>query len=367
MTALADVPDLRPGTGPLLCAARREDLAARRRLERAWTRGDLVRLAAGVYLPASTWTALSPWDRSTASAAALALARPATVFTGLTAARLRRLPVAVDPPALDLRATSPGHRGAAPLTSRPFSPALLAAGGRLPRPPRRRPRWGLPQAPGMAPEPVEIRLSDGTGLGWGLADASATLLLVLGAATPFRNAVAPLDVLLATHPEAQSWAQAAEEALPTRAARERFERTWSFAAAGSESAGESYSRALMHELGFAAPTALQHRHRDATGREVARTDFWWADARVAGEFDGIGKYDLGLHRGDDAARRASIRREKEREVALQLVTRAVAHWTWEDLRAPERLARILTAAGVPRTVCPEPTDAQRHHLRAERR
>ncbi|GAA3791696.1 hypothetical protein [Micrococcus endophyticus] len=121
----------------------------------------------------------------------------------------------------------------------------------------------------------------------------------------------------------------------------------------------------MHELGFAAPTALQHR--DATGREVARTDFWWADARVAGEFDGIGKYDLGLHRGDDAARRASIRREKEREVALQLVTRAVAHWTWEDLRAPERLARILTAAGVPRTVRPEPTDAQRHHRRAERR
>ena len=54
--------------------------------------------------------------------------------------------------------------------------------------------------------------------------------------------------------------------------------------------------------------------------------------------------------GDDTARRASIRREKEREVALQLVTRAGAHWTWGDLLRPDRLARILTAAGVPRSV-----------------
>lgn len=349
MTGFADVArTLLPGRGPLLCAARREDLATRRRLERAWARGDLVRLAPRVYLPATTWTALSPWDRATASAAALHLARPDTVFTGLTAARLHGLPVAVEPPALDVRAASPGHRGRTPLTSRPFSPALLGRGLRLPRPPGRRPRWGLPEAPGAAPAPAELRLSDGTSLGWATADPPATLLLVLGAATPFRDAIAPLDVLVATQPAAARWAKAAGEVLSSRAARERFDRAWSFSAKESESAGESYSRALIHELGFTAPTALQHRHRDASGREVARTDFWWEDVRVAGEFDGLGKYDLRLHGQDDAARRAGIRREKEREVALQLVTRAVAHWTWQDLMAPERLARILAAAGVPR-------------------
>ena len=64
----------------------------------------------------------------------------------------------------------------------------------------------------------------------------------------------------------------------------------------------------------------------------------------------LGKYDLSFFDGDDTARRASIRREKEREVALQLVTRAGAHWTWGDLLRPDRLARILTAAGVPRSV-----------------
>jgi len=177
------------------------------------------------------------------------------------------------------------------------------------------------------------------------------VLLVLGAATPFRDAVAPLDALVRARPEeAARWARQAESRLKSAAALRRFERAWHFADARAESAGESYSRASIHELGFVPPTALQHRHRDANGRAVARTDFWWEQVRVYGEFDGLGKYDLSFFDGDDTARRASIRREKEREVALQLVTRAGAHWTWGDLLRPDRLARILTAAGVPRSV-----------------
>lgn len=350
MTLLADLDrTLLPGRGPLLCTADPEDLATRRRLERAWTRGDLVRLSPRVYVSLAEWTALRPWDRSALSVAALATARPGTVFTGLTAARLHGLPVAVEPPGLELRSPSPGHRGAQPLTPRPFAPALLARGHRPPRPPRRRPRWNLPEAPDAAPGPVEVLLSDGQSAGTVLADPLPTVLLTLGAATPFRDAVAPLDVLARTRPvDAARWARDAAGVLGPQTALRRFERAWAFADAAAESAGESYSRALLHELGFAPPTALQQRHTDAAGREVARTDFWWGQVRVAGEFDGLGKYDLDLHHGDDAARRAGIRREKEREVALQLLTRAVAHWTWEDLVRPERLARILTAAGVPR-------------------
>lgn len=352
MTLLSDhARTLLPGRGPLLSAADPHDGAARRRLERAWTRGVLVRLCPRVYITAGDWAALRPWDRAVVSAVALSIARPETVFTGLTAARLHGLGPAVEPPALELRAPSAGHHGAGPLTRRPFAPSLVAHDRRLPVPPRRRPRWGLPEAAHAAPQPVEAVLSDGQSLGTVLADPLPTVLLVLGAATPFRDAVAPLDALVRARPEeAARWARQAESRLGSAAALRRFERAWHFADARAESAGESYSRAILHELGFVPPTALQHRHRDANGREVARTDFWWEQVRVYGEFDGLGKYDLSFFDGDDTARRASIRREKEREVALQLVTRAGAHWTWGDLLRPDRLARILTAAGVPRSV-----------------
>lgn len=287
-------------------AADPHDGAARRRRERAWTRGVLVRLCPRVDISVSDWAALRPWDRAVVSAVALSIARPATVFTGLTAARLHGLGPAVEPPVLELRASSPGHHGAGPLTRRPFVPSLVAHDRRLPGPPRRRPRWGLPEAAHAAPQPVEAVLSDGQSLGTILADPLPTVLLVLGAATPFRDAVAPLDALVRARPEeAARWARQAERRLGSAAALRRFERAWHFADARAESAGE---------------------------------------------FDGLGKYDLSFFDGDDTARRAGIRREKEREVALQPVTRAGAHWTWGDLVRPDRLARILTAAGVPRSV-----------------
>ncbi|MCV7527877.1 hypothetical protein M3D91_010090, partial [Micrococcus luteus] len=147
MTPLSDHSRaLLPGRGPLLSAADPHDGAARRRLERAWTRGVLVRLCPRVYISVGDWAALRPWDRTVVSAVALSIARPETVFTGLTAARLHGLGPAVEPPALELRAPSPGHHGAGPMTRRPFAPSLVAHDRRLPVPPRRRPRWGPPAA-----------------------------------------------------------------------------------------------------------------------------------------------------------------------------------------------------------------------------
>lgn len=353
MTVLIDpTRGLAPGRGPLLTAADPADTTIRRRLERAWVAGELVRLTPAMYVARRMWLDLPAWERVILCAAALSATRPDTVFTGLTAATLHGLPVAVQPPALEIRAASRSHHGTRPLTPRPYSPALLAQ-HRVPRPPVRRPRWGLPTAAGHEPVLVDATLKDGRSLGTVAVDPLPTLVAVLGAATAFRDAIAPLDRLALDRPEEfVRWAAEAAESLPTSAARRRFDRAWRFADARAESAGESYSRALIHELGFAPPTALQHRHFDSTGREVARTDFWWEDAGIYGEFDGIGKYDLSLYDGDDDARRASIRREKEREVALQLVTRDGAHWTWADLESPDRLARILMAAGVPRVGVP---------------
>ncbi|WP_245829699.1 hypothetical protein [Micrococcus lylae] len=92
---------------------------------------------------------------------------------------------------------------------------------------------------------------------------------------------------------------------------------------------------------------LQRRFFAPDGREVARTDFWWEDVRVAGEFDGIGKYDVDLH-ADPRDRRSSINREKQRDVELRRVCRDVTHWTWADLKDPRRLEAELLRVGVPR-------------------
>jgi very-short-patch-repair endonuclease len=57
------------------------------------------------------------------------------------------------------------------------------------------------------------------------------------------------------------------------------------------------------------------------GEFVARTDFYWKEHRIVGEFDGMGKYD-----GPDV-----IRREKLREDALRDLGFQVFRWTWAEL------------------------------------
>ena len=113
--------------------------------------------------------------------------------------------------------------------------------------------------PGLLPLAVILALS-GSLLGGHACNTTSPFptLLVLGAATPFRDAVAPLDALVRARPEeAARWARQAESRLKSAAALRRFERAWHFADARAESAGESYSRAIIHELGFVPPTALQ--------------------------------------------------------------------------------------------------------------
>lgn len=199
----------------------------------------------------------------------------------------------------------------------------------------------------MPPDILEARLRDGTLLGPVAVDPLPTVQRLLGSALPFREAVVPLDALHRRLPgPSETWAENHADRLKTKAARARFERVWAFSDARSESAGESLARALVHELGFVAPQ-LQRRIFSRDGREVARVDFWWEEVCVAGEFDGIGKYDVDLH-ADAPARRRAISREKARDVELQRVCRAVSHWTWKDLWDPARLEAELVRVGMPR-------------------
>ena len=109
----------------------------------------------------------------------------------------------------------------------------------------------------------------------------------------------------------------------------------------SESAGESASRVVLHELGI-PPTSLQHEVFDASGRLIGRSDFAWEQHRTLGEFDGRVKYGRLLRPGETAA--DAVYREKRREDALRDQGWQVVRWSWADLLQPHLLADRLHRA-----------------------
>lgn len=65
-------------------------------------------------------------------------------------------------------------------------------------------------------------------------------------------------------------------------------RAATFADGASESVGESRMRVAISELGLPAPV-LQQEFRSSSDRVIGRVDFWWPDANVISEFDGLVK------------------------------------------------------------------------------
>jgi hypothetical protein len=137
-------------------------------------------------------------------------------------------------------------------------------------------------------------------------------------------------------------------ALPGRyvAAVERRVRTAiEFADGQAESAGESYSRGLIHAAGF-VPPALQREVRDSAGR-VGYSDFYWEESRIVGEFDGIAKYQKPEYLKGRTPGQMVVD-EKLREDRIRATGCNVVRWVWADLWSPGALERKLSAAGVPR-------------------
>lgn len=143
--------------------------------------------------------------------------------------------------------------------------------------------------------------------------------------------------------------------LPARGRREReaLERALSVAKWAnplSENGGESYARATILSLGFAAPQ-LQAVFPDPLrpGR-VFRVDFCWAAADgglILGELDGLEKYyKPEMTEGRPVAEVMS--RERIRESKLNLLGAKVVRFTFSDVLHPEVLLRLLACAGVPR-------------------
>ena len=149
----------------------------------------------------------------------------------------------------------------------------------------------------------------------------------------FRDAVVALDNALASDaaPLAKEELLDALGAQGTVRGAARAGRAIDFATPLAASPGESFSRVLIHELGFPAPE-LQHEFRTAIGgRRFA--DFWWELLRLIGEFDGQGKYfDPRYTQGRTPQQ--VLWDEKQRENELREQDTGLVRWDWSILRNP---------------------------------
>lgn len=112
--------------------------------------------------------------------------------------------------------------------------------------------------------------------------------------------------------------------------------------AGSESVGESLSRARMLQARLPVPV-LQQEFADGQGF-IGRCDFYWPEHRVVGEFDGRLKYGREFDAQGSAEER--VWREKLREDRLRDLGLRVVRWVWDDALRGEPLVRVLGRHGI---------------------
>ncbi|MFC9350602.1 hypothetical protein [Arthrobacter sp. NPDC057013] len=281
--------------------------------------GKLVRIRQGVYVDAAAWNGLRGPERYRLriEAAAETCVAP-TIFSHHSAASAWGVPT--------IQRGQPVHA----LTT-------FRGGGRS--------RAGVRRH--LAdPEKIDAEELDGL-----LVTSRITTVLDLAAFVPFAEALVPLDHVL--RPDATRGLPALSKeqllaALPDRyvpAVERRVRIAIEFADAQAESAGESYSRGLIHAAGFAQPV-LQYEVRNSTGR-VGYSDFYWEGSRTVGEFDGIAKYQKPEYLKGRTPGQVVVD-EKLREDRIRATGRSVVRWVWADLWAPGELEGKLSAAGVPR-------------------
>jgi hypothetical protein len=283
-------------------------------LDRSLARGDLTRIAPGLYAVASHWEGRPPWDRHVALARAAVRTTPDAIVSHSSAAALLRLPMPPRPPQratltlLDDRRTSQDdgwrrfHRGRTPPEQ------VVLSGGH----------------PYLVP--------------------SRTVLDCVRDMHP-RDALAVVDAALrrgvATGPDL----------LKMR----RHQRRWPGIAVADqvlrlgdgrrESWFESASAWVMSSWGIPAGIP-QVVVRDSHGRVVARVDVLWPELGLVGEADGRGKYLLepsSNRPAEEAAARAVIDQVR-REDRLRDLGLGVLRWDPTDLTQPLALVERFHAA-----------------------
>lgn len=122
-------------------------------------------------------------------------------------------------------------------------------------------------------------------------------------------------------------------------------RAAAFADPRSESGGESRARAAIIEGGFAVPE-LQARIVNPLDQSRAfRVDFLWQTPQgpVAGEFDGLGKYEMGSGKPLE-----ELARERRREALITQSRMPVLRLGRYEVTHPDKLAELLEAYGIPK-------------------
>ncbi|MFK5645826.1 type IV toxin-antitoxin system AbiEi family antitoxin domain-containing protein [Ornithinimicrobium sp. LYQ121] len=152
-----------------------------------------------------------------------------------------------------------------------------------------------------------------------------------GASSGIVAADAALRGELTTRAELDTWLERLRRTPGMSVARHVVEQ----ASPSAESAGESLSRLLMHELGY--EVVPQFRVLDEHGRVIARVDFFIPALGVVVEFDGAVKYE-----GRDG--RDALVREKRREDQIRALGYGVVRLVWSDLFAPQKVDRAIKAA-----------------------
>ncbi|WP_284987213.1 type IV toxin-antitoxin system AbiEi family antitoxin domain-containing protein [Arthrobacter sp. fls2-241-R2A-172] len=300
-----------------------------RLLAKRCKRGELVRVRRGAYVPAAYWAGLNDRQRHGLQAAALVntTLMPPT-FNLQTAALLWGLGLVGTPSRLCT--VTPDQRGG-------------------------RSKHGIRRTLGS--------LDDGvTQLGGFRVTDKVRTTVELASRLNFAEALAVVDTSRRIHTtrdsvDAGDWdkekawgpassaedLRAAASGLAHRTGQRRVAGVLELSTDKSESVGESISRAQMVLLNFPEPK-LQGSFTLRNGR-TARTDFWWPELDLVGEFDGQGKYLRSKLRGQQTIQQA-VMAEKARENALRALGLTVIRWDWTEMMNPRTFARILNDGGL---------------------
>lgn len=319
----------------LILASRRRALSGSSRgLSRAYSKGDLVRVRFGVYCSKPAWLALKPWQRYAVSMEAVACSDTSVVFCYLTSLRVWRLPLPRVPEHIHMITKSPHKAGRLPPTTRAARDPKTGL-------------TGLEQARGYGISRHHWEADVAEHRGVAVTSLVQTVIdCVVRLELP--AALAIMDEVLGSRRGngeglTRTELEEASASLPSAAKRRRVLELLALADDTAESVGESRSRALMHILGLPMPV-LQHSFYDSEGF-IARTDFFWPEHGVIGEFDGDAKYLDATLLGDMSTREAIVA-EKKREDRLRALGYRVVRWDWKSATNPELLSRKLAAAGI---------------------
>ena len=319
-------------------------------LHHGYKHGHLVRIRHGVYLSAERWLSINGWDRYALTTASLAVRGESPVLCRETGLLLWGLSLARVPQTVEYLTCHRDQVGRTP------APRLYADRDSMDTF-----RKGF--APDLSMLPTGFRdakrlgtstgnwavVSEKLGLRLRVQDFDGLLRDTLHRLS-FSDAVVVADQMLSERADApylRSKSHLGElcALLPKAAQRERMATAVAFADHRSESVGESFSRAVIAQLGFEVPD-LQFHVMGPSG-EVARTDFYWPQRKLVGEFDGNMKYTRARELSGKSVSEV-VAEEKAREDRIRELGYGVIRWEWDELTRPERLAAKLLRAGVPR-------------------